>query len=51
MDKIKIKKFSINYYNDLISLYKKAELEFKPEGRDSYDHIKQQIKDNKCIII
>lgn len=48
MNKIKIREFSIDDYHDLIDLYKKSKLEFKPQGRDSYDHIKQQIQDNRC---
>ncbi len=50
MNEYKIKKFHISDYKSLISLYQKSGLAFKAQGRDSYVELKNQIKDDKCII-
>ncbi len=48
--KINIREFQISDYDDLNSLYLKSELPYKPEGRDSYNNLKKQIKNDSCNI-
>jgi len=50
INKINIREFQISDYDDLISLYLKSELPYKPEGRDSYTNLKKQIKNDSCNI-
>ncbi len=40
---MKIEKFDINDHKKLISLWEKANLPHKPQGRDSYQNMKKQI--------
>jgi len=48
---IKIRDFKLDDYNQLIDLWNKAKLPFKPKGRDSYNKIKEEIKKENSIFL
>jgi ribosomal protein S18 acetylase RimI-like enzyme len=48
---IKIRRFDIVDYQNIISLWEKVGLTYRPEGRDSPDSIKKQVDKGTSIII
>jgi len=46
-----IREFRIDDYDSLIDLWIKAELPFKPKGRDRADKIKKEINENKSFFL
>ncbi|MBC8490345.1 MAG: GNAT family N-acetyltransferase [Bacteroidetes bacterium] len=48
---VKIREFQIEDYYNLISLWKKANLEYKPKGRDRRDKIEKELEDNPSFIL
>ncbi len=48
---IDIRKFTIDDYENLISLWQHAGLPYKPQGRDSYENIKAELIRGCCIFI
>ncbi len=48
---MKIRRLSINDYWELIRLWSKAGLPFKPKGRDSYESIAEQMEANPDFFI
>jgi ribosomal protein S18 acetylase RimI-like enzyme len=48
---IKIRNFKMNDYDELIKLWISAKLPFKPEGRDNYNKIQKEIKNNNLIFL
>lgn len=51
MSNIKIRKFKIKDYNEIIALWEKASLPYKPRGRDSRNNIEKQIKQANTIYL
>ncbi|MEM1537102.1 MAG: GNAT family N-acetyltransferase [Candidatus Bathyarchaeia archaeon] len=43
---MEIRKLTIDYYEELINLWRRAELPFKPKGRDSKEAIARQMSTN-----
>jgi ribosomal protein S18 acetylase RimI-like enzyme len=48
---IKIREFEINDYDDVIKLWISSNLPFKPRGRDKYDKIEKEIKNDNSIFL
>jgi ribosomal protein S18 acetylase RimI-like enzyme len=48
---IKIRKFKIEEYDELIKLWNSVKLPYKPNGRDSYEKIQKEIKKNNSIFL
>lgn len=48
---MKIRRLDINDYEELVKLWVKAGLPFKPKGRDSLESIAKQIKTNSAFFI
>lgn len=46
-----IREFNINDYDSLIELWTKAQLPFKPKGRDRVERIKKEINGNTSIFL
>lgn len=51
MSNIKIRKFKIKDYNEIIALWEKAHLPYKPRGRDSRKNNEKQIKQANTIFL
>lgn len=51
IDKLKFREMVINEYDKLIDLWEKAELDYKPKGRDSKKNIALQIGKDNCFFI
>ncbi|MBS3740509.1 MAG: GNAT family N-acetyltransferase [Candidatus Cloacimonetes bacterium] len=51
MKKLSFMLFRSDNYDELINLWQKAELPYKPKGRDSFSNISNQIKQKNCEII
>jgi len=51
LSNIKIRKFKIKDYNEIIALWEKASLPYKPRGRDSRNNIEKQIKQANTIYL
>lgn len=49
--KTQIRKFKISDYNEIIELWKEAELPFKPKGRDSLENIQKELQKGNCIFL
>ena len=49
--KIVIKRFQIEDYDNLIKLWNRAGLPYKPKGRDKREHITQEIKNRGCVFL
>jgi len=50
-DKIIYEEFGIDRYNDLINLFERSDIPYKPKGRDSRVEIKKQIKSEYASFI
>ena len=48
---IKIRKFKIEEYDELIKLWNSVELPYKPYGRDSFEKIQKEIKKDNSIFL
>ena len=48
---VHIREFQIEDYNKLIALWKKANLEHKPKGRDKREKIEKELKENPSFIL
>jgi ribosomal protein S18 acetylase RimI-like enzyme len=48
---IKIRKFNLDDYNQLIDLWIKSKLPYKPKGRDNYYKIKKEIKKENSVFL
>jgi ribosomal protein S18 acetylase RimI-like enzyme len=48
---ITIRRFKAEDYPDIIKLWNRAGLSYRPEGRDSFKSIKTQINDGKTIFL
>jgi ribosomal protein S18 acetylase RimI-like enzyme len=46
-----IRKFNIKDYPEIIALWDKVKLPYRPEGRDSYNNIKAQIANGQTIFL
>jgi ribosomal protein S18 acetylase RimI-like enzyme len=51
LNMIKIREFEINDYDDVIKLWISSNLPFKPRGRDKYDKIEKEIKNDNSIFL
>jgi len=51
LNMIKIREFKINDYDDVIKLWISSNLPFKPHGRDKYDKIEKEIKNDNSIFL
>jgi ribosomal protein S18 acetylase RimI-like enzyme len=51
LSNIKIRKFKIKDYNEIIALWEKASLPYKPRGRDIRNNIGKQIKQANTIFL
>ena len=48
---VQIREFKMDDYDNLITLWNKANLEYKPKGRDRRDKIEKELKDNPSFIL
>lgn len=46
-----IRKFNTKDYQDIIALWDRVKLPYRPQGRDSYENIKKQIADGTTIFL
>ncbi len=51
MNKVSIRKFKIADYQAVIKLWQKADLPYRPKGRDSRENINRQIKQANTIYL
>lgn len=49
--KIKIREFIISDYNEIIKLWKEANLPYRPKGRDSKESIEKELQKGCCIFL
>jgi ribosomal protein S18 acetylase RimI-like enzyme len=51
MSALLIRKFNMKDYPEIIALWDRVKLPYRPEGRDSYDNIKAQMDNGRTIFL
>jgi ribosomal protein S18 acetylase RimI-like enzyme len=51
MSDLLIRKFNVKDYPDVIALWDSVKLTYRPEGRDSYERINEQVENGRIIFL